>query len=85
MVGSLCRFGCAQMKIFFLLQLDSEEFGDEEEGTFGFADEPAKWQHNHLKELEIVGFLGRRFEAAPVTYLIENEVPLQQIIIKPCQ
>ena len=43
-----------------------------------------KYPNEHLKEVEIVGFVGRAIDIELLVYLLESSTKLQKIIINPC-
>jgi hypothetical protein len=40
--------------------------------------------NEHLKEVEIVGFVGRATDIELVVYLLESAIKLEKIVINPC-
>ena len=42
------------------------------------------YPNEHLKEVEIVGFVGRAIDIELVVYLLESAIKLEKIVINPC-
>ena len=42
-----------------------------------------KYPNEHLKELEIVGFVGRAIDIELIVYLLESATHLEKIVINP--
>jgi hypothetical protein len=40
--------------------------------------------NEHLKEVEIVGFVGRAIDIELIVYLLESAIKLEKIVIKTC-
>jgi hypothetical protein len=40
--------------------------------------------NEHLKEVEIVGFVGRAIDIELIVYLLESAIKLEKIVINPC-
>lgn len=45
--------------------------------------EAAKWRHDYLKEVEILGYSGHKRNVGFVMYVIDSAVSLEKIVINP--
>ncbi|GMY39203.1 F-box protein At4g09920-like [Fagus crenata] len=64
----------------FTLELFSSELQKEREVRKVINYDP----NEHLKEVEIVGFVGRAIDIELVVYLLESAIKLEKIVINPC-